>query len=118
MGCGLDGGEQGLAGILPGHAQELAQGQRRLQLAAALEAVEVGLDLGQQAEQILLLGERFALPPALAAGRPMLGPEHVAVAGSTSRACEVISRGPSEMTTRSCVSRTSRRRPMNAVGTE
>ena len=46
-----------------------------------LRAAEVGLDLGQQAEQILLLGEGLALlPPALAAGRAMLGPEHVPVA--------------------------------------
>ena len=38
---GLDGREQGLAGILAGHAQELPQGQRRLQFAAALEALGV-----------------------------------------------------------------------------
>src|SRR2546427_1827510 len=78
---GLDGGEQGLAGILAGHAQKLAQGQRRLQLAAALEGVEVGLDVRQQAAQVFLLRERVALvPPALATGRAMLGPEHVAAA--------------------------------------
>ncbi len=81
MGRGLDGGEQGLAGILPGHAQELAQGERRLQLAAALEGVEVGGDLGQQAAQGLFLGERCAIvTPALATGRAMLGPEHVPAA--------------------------------------
>ena len=81
MGRGLDGREQGLAGILAGHAQELPQGQGGLQLAAPLEGVEVGLALGQQAAQGLLLGERFALvPPALAPGRAMLGPEHVPVA--------------------------------------
>jgi len=81
VGGGLDGGEHGLARILARHAQELAQGQRRLQLTAALEAAEVGLDLGQQAEEVLLLGERLALvPPALAPGRAMLGPEHVPVA--------------------------------------
>jgi hypothetical protein len=81
VGGGFDGGEQGRTGILPRHAQELAQGQRRLQLAAALEAAEVGLDLRHQAEQMLLLGEgRAIVTPALAPGRTMLGPEHVAVA--------------------------------------
>jgi hypothetical protein len=70
VGRGLDGREQGLAGILAGHAQELAQGQRRLELPAVLEGAEVGVDLGQQAEQVLLFGERLAIAPApaLAAG--------------------------------------------------
>ena len=82
MGRGLDGGEQRLAGILAGHAQELSQRQRRLQLAPALEGDEVGGDLRQAADQLLLLGERRALvPPALASGRAMLGPEHVVGAG-------------------------------------
>jgi hypothetical protein len=82
VGRGLNGGEQRLAGILPGHAQELTQGQRGLELAAALEGADVGVDLGQQAEEILLLGEGLAIVslPALAAGRAMLGPEHVPVA--------------------------------------
>jgi hypothetical protein len=47
VGRGLDGREQGRAGIFSGHAQELAQGQRGLELAAALEGADVGIDLGQ-----------------------------------------------------------------------
>ena len=43
MGGGLEGREQGLAGILARHAQELAQGQRGLQLAAPLEGGDVRL---------------------------------------------------------------------------
>ena len=81
MGGGLDGREQGRVGVLAGHAQELAQGQRGLELAAALEGREVAVDLGQQVAQVFLFGERLALvPPALAAGRAMLGPEHVPAA--------------------------------------
>jgi hypothetical protein len=49
VGGGGDGGKQGLARILAGHAQELAQGQGRLQFAALLEAGQVGRALGQQA---------------------------------------------------------------------
>jgi len=76
VGRGLDGREQGLAGILAGHAQELAEGQRGLELAAALEGREVDVDLGQQVAQVFLFGERLAIvPPALAAGGPMLRPE-------------------------------------------
>ena len=79
MGRGLDGGEQRLPRILAGHAQELAQGQGGLELAAALEGAEVGVDLGQQAAQVFLLGEGLAiLPlPALAARGAMLGPEEI-----------------------------------------
>ena len=64
MGGGLDGREQRRGRILAGHAQELPQGQRRLELAAALEGREVGVDLGQQAAQVLLFGERRAIVPA------------------------------------------------------
>ena len=49
VGRGLDGREQGLTGILAGHAHELAEGQGGLELAAALEGADVGVDLGQQA---------------------------------------------------------------------
>src|SRR5205823_812638 len=43
------------------------------------EGADVGVDLGQQAAQVLLLGEWLALVPlpALAARGPMLGPEEV-----------------------------------------
>jgi len=64
VGGGLDGREQGFGRILAGHAQELAESQRGLELAAALESLEVGVDLGQQTAQIFLLGERLALVPA------------------------------------------------------